>query len=1264
MTFKNTFLSCFLFLLPFLNIPAAQEVTISPSDTNPYSLLIDDKFENLKTFGSGKGSPGYMDIMPNGYWFLGGKYNIPYLSCSDFIMECDIYMDGAGECGVIFRKNIYEDNFYSFQLSPSSIPRYFKAFGQDQNFPVGLYSGTPVPVKEWIHLKISAEKDHFDAFINGNKIASYDDAGYQKGGVAFFTRQCHCRIRNLKFYVRKGSGYSYDTEKINQVLSVENLPPEQNQPFMGYSWKQGQWISVGKHDGKSFIRKQIRLDKKLVKAWLDIACDGNYILYVNGRKTGSGGRWYNGDAYDISDALAVGDNQIMLQIEKKDDSAMLAVGEIILEDGKKISISSRESWEASLDKINWRKAFSLGFHPTQKYYYLYNISYRGGKSDAKIKTTTIPSEIPITNQLLRFQITFDCRSTVRYPFKLEAKLTDRNNVVYPMEIYDKDEINKWIISPENCTRNYELGMSYENLYLLKPGKYNLKINIIGDACHLPSVFQKEVKLVEKTENAHGPDIKHDTKDKIYTDQDGGKHSYRVEKNFVFYDETPFVIMKNSDGACFVKYQPEIWAEEIYDQMRDDSAAMNIVRYGLNYKPVRCELADYVDCSMETHGFSEDGGIGGESRVMNIDGVKYRVTAPSLSNPSYFYYSLNFKRKEYPHIIAYQVPNDMPRPMTVNPVPTESGSGGISNGMIYPLDNKSYYQMYVYYPPLERVQLCFMSPNKNGCLKTIIPRDLAAGAAVSKIYSLYIIDSMKTGITDKSEQNRKLGIYYTEPLFIHKIYGIDASGAKNTSLRRRAAYESFLDYMKFSGCNLVQINFLGGDWVGSCSARYNSQLFPRTLESPDFFEELVPAAAERNMKIIPFIAPFQLESTLISANSLLTKKYGICNDSFLLNWQGKICRSFGQKKFDPLRPEVQKLFLDTLTELAEKSSKFKCIEEIGTRVTGFGLGFPGGEEVGYSKWDIDQFSKETGIKIPVPDDSRESYEWIRKNCRDKWIAWRCEKIAAFWKKARDIVAAKKPGLKLVIQVLTRDTSISFLQKKIPDYKMRLAELKGWGFDPKLFRDEKDIVFQPEWIEEHRYLKAGIKDTRLDYDPEMSKLFATKELKGFSVWTGYWEQAGFFHSICINTPGWLASASVFPIGRNFFDWIAYSFKIHNPQIISLQNWERGIATQEMNFRRFGRAFISLAAVPPQDFNGTLRVLSNSLKKDDISVKWFGDSLCILNTSAVSGIIELSLDRKLKPDEYLRETGWGWTFSNGEKLKFELQPFDLMVLEIREK
>ena len=108
-------------------------------------------------------------------------------------------------------------------------------------------------------------------------------------------------------------------------------------------------------------------------------------------------------------------------------------------------------------------------------------------------------------------------------------------------------------------------------------------------------------------------------------------------------------------------------------------------------------------------------------------------------------------------------------------------------------------------------------------------------------------------------------------------------------------------------------------------------------------------------------------------------------------------------------------------------------------------------------------------------------------------------------------------------------------------------------------------------------------------------------------------------------------------------------------TFQTWERGLAEQELNFRRFGRAFCSLNLDSPQPFTGEIKVIQGTLKAPDLKIVLRGKQLSVINMSLQPGTVSLGGNQAKGP---WRELGRNDKYAGLSKV--ELLPYDVLTFE----
>src|SRR3981081_4257295 len=92
---------------------------------------------------------------------------------------------------------------------------------------------------------------------------------------------------------------------------------------------------------------------------IQIACDDEYELYVNGRNVGTGNKWKALDVYDITKHLVQGFNCIAVKAQNDEQGAAGLVARVVIKDqgGTSVTRSTDGTWKTALKEFPlWQKA--------------------------------------------------------------------------------------------------------------------------------------------------------------------------------------------------------------------------------------------------------------------------------------------------------------------------------------------------------------------------------------------------------------------------------------------------------------------------------------------------------------------------------------------------------------------------------------------------------------------------------------------------------------------------------------------------------------------------------------------------------------------------------------------------------------------------------------------------------------------------------------------------------------------------------------------
>jgi hypothetical protein len=534
-----------------------------------------------------------------------------------------------------------------------------------------------------------------------------------------------------------------------------------------------------------------------------------------------------------------------------------------------------------------------------------------------------------------------------------------------------------------------------------------------------------------------------------------------------------------------------------------------------------------------------------------------------------------------------------------------------------------------------------------------PIEPESGAAVSHVWLFELVDPLASApvtAADPPGEKRRLGMYLTHPAYLYSLYGYRGENAEE----RRASLRSFVDYLKFCGVNLLEFNAVdGGDTTGT--AYYKSALWPQA--AGNLLEELLPLCEASDIQVSP----------IITSLSVPEGKFGFTRDSFQQDRFGNLTVFFASRPPlpDPLRPEVQDLLVRNLKEILDICARSKAVPGIGFRVNGkIGLCY-GGEALGksdqytgYSAWDVAQFEADAGIDVPEMQPT--PYEWIKANCWERWLDWRCGRTRDFWLRCRDVVREYRRDLVLYVSCdMPSETPAWNIYW--PGGETPLNCWRYHGVDPRMFANEPGILVQRGMmVAADRYFTGfsqygqNVEAMKtFHYAPGVTELYAGREGAACELYHNYWEESGVIPMGEFGTDFW-GAATMYAYGRRYFEPIAFSLGKTNCHTLNLFSWERGTYGHEGDLRAFARAFRALPRGEGED--ASAQVIGSA---EGLWVRRFGDRLAILNQTTEPRTVEVRYP-EARGDRPLIEFGRYESIpTEGDEVEVPLEAYELRVL-----
>ena len=498
--------------------------------------------------------------------------------------------------------------------------------------------------------------------------------------------------------------------------------------------------------------------------------------------------------------------------------------------------------------------------------------------------------------------------------------------------------------------------------------------------------------------------------------------------------------------------------------------------------LRTTLVAEIDCARQAPTYSG----GGATRVIASPLGAYRESGPKGrcqhgQAASWFAYTLPVPEVQKPYVVELHYPDDDERTMTVSifenamcPYPLDAG---VASGGEFPLSGRL------------QVQRLFFWPRQKDPRLVLLTWHSGQRAAAARIRLLRVdggFPPLAVPAHAPSPTDRRFGFWNEEPLRFTTFFGGVAGHNEWPKFIETAG--RWARWSRFVGANV---------WVQT-AAIYQSKMWPSRL-LPGYAH----ACEDHGGAPGPASLKDPCPKDLIRLLALTGEAHGVSVIPELhLNWNGTkyrwLDKRFGgkgttdddgpakpwlivsrdgkagaqasyQPRYNPVHPAVQQWAADLLQELGARYKDSPAFAGVALRLMGWTFiswqCFPS-INWGYGDYTLSLFEKDTGVKVPVgasdPNRYRKRFDWLTTHQPKRWVAWRCRKVHAYYRRLRDVLRAQRKDLVLYVHMCGPHYAPQ-------DYVARAAQrrrdmlLKGWtglaresGVDPGLFRAEPGIV----------------------------------------------------------------------------------------------------------------------------------------------------------------------------------------------------------------
>lgn len=469
------------------------------------------------------------------------------------------------------------------------------------------------------------------------------------------------------------------------------------------------------------------------------------------------------------------------------------------------------------------------------------------------------------------------------------------------------------------------------------------------------------------------------------------------------------------------------------------------------------------------------------------------------------------------------------------------------------------------------------------------------AAASSVEVFEVEGGLPASPASLGRGSRQIGLYWEDAYPLAPCFGGDG---RNAEAFDRVA-TNLCDYLDYSGQNVLVHPAV---WYNG--PIYNSLVEPRgtgkgadggsRLPRTAWLDILLKRFEERGIKFYAALNVHDLPSLLAAANTDIEAIKAGAPTFNAVTKDNQVMRETWHSRppaLNAIHPRVKGQVLALVDELATRGAGSPAFGGIVFHLTKPQLLQLGGLEVSYDDWTISEFEKETSTKLPVaavaPDRFRQRYDWLMANAKERWVQWRCEKIAGYYGEVARVLRGHRPDLQLVLSMWVPSVALTEDRRRWEQGERLVVQTREEGVDPALLGRIPGVAIQKfmsatdyRW----RFALAGLKAEK-DLLPIRAADFATDQLKDYQTT----DQFGvYFHnryfengfrrkeidgnplkSSWYKEPHFLASAVV-PGAGHFMEYYAHSMAVFDPSLITIGGWTVGTVGHENQVERFARVF----------------------------------------------------------------------------------------------
>lgn len=459
------------------------------------------------------------------------------------------------------------------------------------------------------------------------------------------------------------------------------------------------------------------------------------------------------------------------------------------------------------------------------------------------------------------------------------------------------------------------------------------------------------------------------------------------------------------------------------------------------------------------------------------------------------------------------------------------------------------------------------------------------AAAASVEAFEVTGGLPASPVAAVDSPRQIGLYWEDAAPLPWCVGAEGTSfaAFDTAAR------NLCDLMDYTGANVL---FHPAVWyegpIYDSLVEEDGTLGGRDLPAAGWMEILLRRFQERGFTFYPTFNVHELASLQASGNADVEQvKAGAptCN-AVTSDGQMKSRTWHNQPPaYNALHPQVQARVLALVQELVDRYGASPAFGAVAFHLTRCQLLQLGGLDSSYDDWTLGQFEHDTGVKVPAaandPDRFGKRCDWLLAHVRERWIQWRCQRLADYYGTVAQVLRKRRADLKLVAAVLN---PLPVVDAPRWAQGTRLADLsREAGIDPALIgRQPGVVVVKHLGPSDYRFRvatsppgseQAALPLRGMDFADDQLRDYRVTPDFGVFLYNRYFEsssrQRQTLRCSWYSDPGWLASAIV-PGAGHFMEYYAHAMAALDPALITIGGFTLGTVGHEAQVARFADVF----------------------------------------------------------------------------------------------